>query len=83
MLGGPLDGPFDVARLTKRSTVADLSPRSSAGERRLVAADPMVRTSDDPEAVHEARKAIRDLRSQLKMSVRSSTGSGSRPSAPS
>ena len=68
VLGGPLDGPFDVARLTKRSTVADLVPLViGGGAKRLVAADPMVRTTDDPEAVHEVRKAIRDLRSQLKM----------------
>ena len=68
VLGGPLDGPFDVARLTKRSTVADLVPLViGGGAKRLVSADPMVRTTDDPEAVHEARKAIRDLRSQLKM----------------
>ncbi|MCU1457522.1 MAG: hypothetical protein JWL73_1614, partial [Actinomycetia bacterium] len=49
------------------STVADVVQASVAsGVERLLANDPIIRTSDDPEGIHQARVATRRLRSDLR-----------------
>lgn len=49
-----------------RSAASCLAEAVAAATRRLVASDPAIRLDLDPEAVHEARVAVRQLRSQLK-----------------
>ena len=46
---------------------------------RLIAHDPGVRLGDDPEDVHQARVAMRRLRSDLRTSTPSSTRAGRNP----
>jgi CHAD domain-containing protein len=62
----PSDIP-DVQKLPADATVADLATYTIVGPlRQLVTYDPVLRTSEDPEAVHKARVATRRLRSDLR-----------------
>ena len=69
-LGDPARGAPDVIpgdRLGRRSTPSDLVQTVLAnGLHRLVTLDPVVRTDDDPEGVHQARVGTRRLRSDLR-----------------
>jgi CHAD domain-containing protein len=69
-LGEPARGAPDVVpgdRLGHRSTPSDLVQTVLAnGLHRLVTHDPIVRTDDDPEGVHQARVGTRRLRSDLR-----------------
>jgi CHAD domain-containing protein len=56
-----------VPVLGRRSTVEDLVRHAIAdGSQRLLANDPVIRASDDADAVHHARVATRRLRSDLR-----------------
>ena len=71
VLGGRVPNPLLDGSVGSRSTSGDLVRLIlGRGTARLVAADPMVRLGGDDggdvEAVHRARKATRDLRSQLR-----------------
>jgi CHAD domain-containing protein len=62
----PSDIP-DAQDLPADATVADLATYSIVGPlRQLVTYDPLLRISQDPEAVHKARVATRRLRSDLR-----------------
>ncbi len=69
-LGEPAQDAPDVVpgdRLRRRSTPSDLVRTALAnGVHRLVTHDPVVRTDDDPEGVHQARVGTRRLRSDLR-----------------
>jgi len=69
-LGEPARDAADVvpgARLGRRSTPSELVQSVLAnGLHRLVTNDPVVRTDDDPEGVHQARVGTRRLRSDLR-----------------
>jgi CHAD domain-containing protein len=62
--------PPDLARpkpLRKKSTVGDLVQASiTASVHRLLDHDSLIRVSEDPEAIHQARVATRRLRSDLR-----------------
>jgi CHAD domain-containing protein len=70
-----------------------LPPRASAGEVithaiadgvcRLLRHDPIVSVDTDPEGVHQARVATRRMRSDLRISARCLTRTGSLGSGPS
>src|SRR4029077_17095437 len=68
--GDAADAPPDVAeerRVKGDGTVADLVRAAILRSlRQLVAYDPAIRLSDDPESVHKARVATRRLRSDLR-----------------
>ena len=70
VLGDAADAPPDVAeerRVKGDGTVADLVRAAILRSlRQLVAYDPAIRLSDDPESVHKARVATRRLRSDLR-----------------
>ncbi len=68
-LGYRAGGPPDVAevRVHRSSPVREVARAAvAAGYLRLVAHDPAVRLSEDPEAVHQARVATRRMRSDLR-----------------
>lgn len=68
-LGPRATAPPDVVvpDLTRRATMADVVRAAVAtGTTRLMGHDPGVRLGDDPEDVHQARVAVRRLRSDLR-----------------
>lgn len=68
-LGPPAAAPAELADLPlgKRPTAGDvLRAGLTRAARKLIEHDPVIRTSDDDEAVHQARVATRRLRSDLR-----------------
>lgn len=67
VLGGTVARDVEIPELGPKSTVEDLVRHTFAkAVDAIIERDPAIRISDDPEAVHQARVATRELRSNLR-----------------